>query len=202
MSDLVRRRPGRHEDEVARVSGGSLGGLGVMLPIGAVHLIGVGATVGARLAGALPAEPLPGTVGEIALPGVILVALGRWAIRTASEAARLPREGIEATEEILGIDGTGTKINGVPLVAVRPRVHAPNRAPFKAQARVLRSGLAGAEVGRLRGRSGGRRCTKGRVLCSRRGRAQRDAGRLRNAREGRSAKRCCPPPMRSSLVQS
>jgi hypothetical protein len=136
-----------HDDEAARVAGGSLGGLGVMLPIGALLLLGVGATVGAWLAGVLPAEALPGMIGGMGLPGVIFVALGRWAIRTGREAARLRREGIEATGEILGIGGTGTEINGEPLVAVRLRVHAPDRAPFEAQARVLRSGLAGADVG-------------------------------------------------------
>lgn len=136
-----------HDERAAREVGGSLGGIGCMAPIGALLVLGAMASVVLWVVGILPVEALPGILGGAGITGVVFTVVGCWAIRSGRRAARIRRYGRSAMAEVLSLDPTGTKINGVRLVRVHVRLPAADGDLYETSLRVLESVLAGVGPG-------------------------------------------------------
>ncbi|MCC6649359.1 MAG: hypothetical protein IT374_27780 [Polyangiaceae bacterium] len=125
----------------------------VFMPLGAVFaVIGViwvvtslGGAVFSLVMTGSPTAVLGGIGSSIG--GVVFVAmgvgfffLGRKMAASAQKAGFIAQHGKRANGTILGVEGTGMKINGVPQVRVRMRVEGAGAAPYEVQLTMLMSG--------------------------------------------------------------
>jgi hypothetical protein len=136
-----------HDERAARELGRPLGGLGCMAPLGALMLIGVAIAVAAWAAGALPLEALPGIGAGLGISGVVFSIIGVFAIAAGRRAARLRRHGRVASAEVVAVEPTGSKVNGVPFVRLTLRLDGPDGEPYEARTSALLSTLVGVEAG-------------------------------------------------------
>ncbi len=121
----------------AAVTGGAhmiLIGMGLIFAVigGFLLLGGIIAAIG----GSFAALPGLGLTGIIFLPmGLGLAAWGRTMKKQAEEAAWLRVNGVRARARIVGVQGTGLSVNGVPQILIQMQVSMPGHAPFAASAK-------------------------------------------------------------------
>jgi hypothetical protein len=69
--------------------------------------------------------------------GVIFTAIGFVMRKAAKRAAYLRAHGISGQGRVVGLQPTGTRINGVPQMAIRLQIELPGRAPYEATTKML-----------------------------------------------------------------
>ncbi len=121
----------------ASVTGGAhmiLLAMGVIFAVvGALLLLG---GIIAAIAGSIEALPGLGLTGIIFIPtGIGLAVWGRNMQKQAQEAAWLRANGLRARARIVGVQGTGLTVNGVPQILIQMQVMMDGRSPFPASAK-------------------------------------------------------------------
>lgn len=120
------------------------GGAGMMLFVMGLIFIIVGAVTGVISVGVVIwGGPFAAILGPVIMAlvfiplGVGLFIFGKKMRAAAARAARIRAHGTAGTAQVLAVDGTGLRVNGVPQARVRLRVQLPDKAPYEASTKLL-----------------------------------------------------------------
>lgn len=106
--------------------------LGLLMTIGTIIFVVAALTVVPEMV-----MGIPGVGGGVGLTGIIFTIVGYFAFRASRQALRLRMHGLQATGQIVSVEGTGTRINNVPQMRVTVLVQLPNQAPYQAATKML-----------------------------------------------------------------
>lgn len=134
------------------------GGVGLLLMVIGAGVLGIGLVVGVAVSGLgsvlggalgstdprLGIAAIPGLLGGLlggcggpGIAGVVMMGIGYALWKSGRDAAYLRLHGLPARGTVLGVQGTGTKINGVPQVRIHLRVEREGLPPYEAYAKQL-----------------------------------------------------------------
>ena len=115
----------------------------VFVPLGALMMLGAVACIAVLIASAfVDLGPAAGMGSGIALVtllpmGLIFGGIGLAMRKAAKKAEYLRVHGVSAQARVMGHQGTGMRINGVPQVAIQLQVDVPGRGPVPAVVKML-----------------------------------------------------------------
>jgi hypothetical protein len=89
--------------------------------------------------------PAAAPAAGIALPtlgimGLVFGGIGYAGRKAAQRAERLRLHGVSGQARVLGVQGTGLEINGVPQVALQLVIEVPGRGPVQTTVKMMMSG--------------------------------------------------------------
>jgi uncharacterized Zn finger protein (UPF0148 family) len=125
----------------------TMGGIHVVFfPLGVLLLVGAAAClVIVILAQIVDLGPAAAPAAGIALPtlgimGLVFGGIGYAGRKAAQRAERLRLHGVSGQARVLGVQGTGLEINGVPQVALQLVIEVPGRGPVQTTVKMMMSG--------------------------------------------------------------
>lgn len=151
-ASLARATAGHTEAAAKAASGGMkifgiffmVLGTGLML-LGAglaVALGGGGLLLERSLGGAAAGMAAPGLLGGLfgacggpGIAGLVMAVIGFFAYRSASGEEQLMRTGVPGVGVVLAVEGTGVRVNHVPVWSIKLRVERAGQAPYEATIR-------------------------------------------------------------------
>lgn len=106
--------------------------IGTLMFLGTLVFVGLALTTAPQL---MPA--LPGVGGGVGITGFVFMILGLAFVLSGRKAHRLRTTGVEASGQVVGLEPTNVRVNGVPQYRVTLNVQMPQRAPYQAATKVL-----------------------------------------------------------------